>query len=55
MVTAPFSSNILFTSPNAPVNLLAFAEDDGNGGGDSSGGDSSGGDQSTSTTTTDPA
>ena len=46
MVTAPFSSNILFTSPNPPVNLLAFAEDDGNGGGDSSGGDSSGGDSS---------
>ena len=46
MVTSPISSNILFTSPKTPVNLLAFAEDDGNGGGDSSGGDSSGGDSS---------
>ena len=46
MVTAPVSSTILFSSPNAPVNLLAYAEDEGDGGGDSSGGDSSGGDSS---------
>ena len=48
MVTAPVSSTILFSSPNAPVNLLAYAEEESVGfsGGDSSGGDSSGGDSS---------
>ena len=64
MVTAPVSSNILFSSPNVSVSPLAFAEESDSGGdssggdssgGDSSGGDSSGGDQSTSSTTTDPA
>src|SRR6187402_3906622 len=51
MVTAPVSSTMLFSSPNAPVNLFAFAEEEIDSGGDSSGGDQS----SSSTTTTDPA
>jgi hypothetical protein len=65
MVTAPVSFTILFSSPYTPVNLLAFAEEESNSGGDSSGGDSSGGDssggdssggdQSSLSTTTDPA
>ena len=46
MVTAPVSSTILFSSPNASVNLLAYAEEESDSGGDSSGGDSSGGDSS---------
>ena len=46
MVTAPVLSSILFSSPSPPVNLLAYAEEEGDSGGDSSGGDSSGGDSS---------
>ena len=44
MVTAPVLSTILFSSPNAPVNQLAYATTEGDGGGDSGGGDSGGGD-----------
>jgi hypothetical protein len=44
MVTAPVLSTILFSSTNAPVNQLAYATTEGDGGGDSGGGDSGGGD-----------
>jgi hypothetical protein len=42
MVTAPVSSNILFSSSNMSVNLLVYAQEDGDDGGGNS--DSSGGD-----------
>ncbi len=62
MVTAPVSSSIIFSSSSSSmsVNLLAYAQEDGDdsGGGDSDsgGGDSDSADQYTSSTTiTDPA
>ncbi|WP_196817207.1 hypothetical protein [Candidatus Nitrosocosmicus oleophilus] len=44
MVTAPVLSTILSSSTNVPVNQLAYATTEGDGGGDSGGGDSGGGD-----------
>ncbi len=66
MVTAPVSSNVLFSSSfsSIQINQFAYAEEEGDsdssdGGGESDssdgGGESDSGDQSTSSTTTDPA